>query len=95
MQKKNQQRVRFQPGKVFVTRGIRDLLTQIEVLCFLAKHVRGDWGICCPEDAQRNEEALIDGTRIFSAYRANCGSKIWIITEADRSSTMVLLPEEY
>ena len=63
---------------------------------FLTRHVSGDWGeVLCEEDRQLNDEALLDGSRLFSAYRTSSGEKIWIITEADRSSTCLLLPEEY
>ena len=62
----------------------------------LARHVRGDWGDeLCEEDWKVNEQALVQGHRILSAYRISSGTKIWVITEADRSSTCLLLPEEY
>jgi hypothetical protein len=61
---------------------------------FISLHVRGDWGDLEEEDKTRNQEALTEGSRIFSAYNVGDG-KVWIITEADRSSTTVLLPEEY
>jgi hypothetical protein len=62
---------------------------------FLQRHVTGDWGEVGAEDWQRNEEALRDGTRILSAYRTLKGQKLWVITEADRSLTTILLPDEY
>jgi hypothetical protein len=62
---------------------------------FLVRHALGDWGDLCDEDRQSNSEALADDLRILSAYRLSDGTKIWIITEADRSGTTVLLPEEY
>jgi len=62
---------------------------------FLVRHALGDWGDLCDEDRQANDEAIADDLRILSAYRLNDGTKIWIITEADRSATTVLLPEEY
>jgi len=52
-------------------------------------------GDCCEEDRQANEDALKNGDRLFSVYKTAKGVKIWVITEADRSSTCVLLPEEY
>jgi hypothetical protein len=60
----------------------------------LGRHVRGDWGDLDDEDKQRNDEALTLGSRIFSAYLVK-GVKFWVITEADRSVTTILLPEEY
>ncbi|WP_437230220.1 hypothetical protein SH661x_001845 [Planctomicrobium sp. SH661] len=62
---------------------------------FLARHARGDWGDCCLEDAAANDAAVLDGDRIFSVYHTADGTKIWVITEADRSATTVLLPEDY
>lgn len=62
---------------------------------FISRHASGDWGIVCEEDKNANEASLKDGSRILSAYRLSDGIKIWIITEADRSSTCILLPEEY
>jgi hypothetical protein len=64
-------------------------------LTFLTRHHHCDWGELSPEDNLANNEALIDGTRLLSAYRLNNGTRIWIITEADRSSTCILLPSEY
>jgi len=62
---------------------------------YLLKHTQGDWGDLDPEDARENEYALGRRLRIFSAYTLQSGVRIWIITEADRSVTTVLLPEEY
>lgn len=62
---------------------------------FLVRHNNGDWGECDKEDAEANEQALKDGGRIFSVYHTRKKVKIWIITEADRSSTCVLLPDDY
>ena len=62
---------------------------------FLAKHVQNDWGEVCAEDKQLNDEAVINGDRILSAYRTLKNERIWIITEADRSLTTILLPHQY
>ena len=62
---------------------------------FLSRHVRGDWGEVPPEDINENEFSLQHGFRLLSAYRTNAGDRLWVITEADRSSTCILLPEEY
>ncbi|MBW8875207.1 MAG: hypothetical protein JF614_09600 [Acidobacteria bacterium] len=62
---------------------------------YLLRHERGDWGEVCPEDAEANDQASKTGERLLSAYRLLNGTKIWIVTEADRSSTCILLPEEY
>lgn len=62
---------------------------------FIGRHLLGDWGDLCEEDKQANEEALESGLRLLSSYRTHNGSKLWVITEADRSSTCCLLPSEY
>jgi len=61
----------------------------------LARHARGDGGELSESDRQANEHAVKHGLRVLSAHRLRTGEKIWIITEADRSSTTILLPEEY
>ncbi len=61
----------------------------------LDRHIRGDWGDLDEEDKQANEDALKHGARILSAYLLSSGEKIWVITEADRSSTCLLRPDEY
>jgi hypothetical protein len=62
---------------------------------FLPRHVSGDWGDVPPEDIKENELSLQQGFRLLSAYHTSAGDKLWVITEADRSSTCILLPEEY
>jgi hypothetical protein len=62
---------------------------------FLARHARGDWGEVDATDRRLNDAAVKNGERILSAYKTKDGERIWIITEADRSSTCILLPDEY
>jgi len=62
---------------------------------YLARHAAGDWGDIAPEDARENDRALSAGERLLSAYHLEDRTRIWIVTEADRSSTCILLPEEY
>ena len=62
---------------------------------FLDRHVRGDWGELCEEDREANNQAVIHGERILSAYQTKQGVKLWVITEANRSVTTFLLPDEY
>ena len=62
---------------------------------FLARHVSGDWGEVPPEDSKENDVSLKHGFRLLSAYTLKSGTKIWVITEADHSSTCILLPAEY
>lgn len=94
---------KFALGQVLATRGVADLMAQklrfgIHVSDSLRRYVNGDWGDLCEEDKHSNDEAveLGDG-RILAAYEhPECeGWKIWIITEADRSVTTVLFPDEY
>ncbi|WP_040845771.1 hypothetical protein [Thiorhodococcus drewsii] len=61
----------------------------------LQRHAQGDWGDLDPADQEANRTALQTGKRVFSSYRIRDGSKVWIITEADRSLTTVLMPDEY
>ncbi len=67
----------------------------IDLASYMHRHHCGDWGDLCDEDKQANEEALELGLRILSHYKLGGGRRIYIITEADRSSTCILLPEEY
>ncbi len=88
---------RFKLGRVVATPGALEALEDAGQLpCeFLRKHVAGDWGDVDADDRQENEESIEGGFRILSAYATKKGAKLWIITEADRSSTCLLLPEEY
>lgn len=67
---------------------------QTDLLQLLYRHQTGDWGDLEDEDKESNEEALINDTRIFSSYSI-AEDKIWIITEADRSFTTLLMPSDY
>jgi hypothetical protein len=83
-------------GRVVATPGALKLLSEIgeDPFDFLARHETGDWGELCAFDRRQNEIALRDGNRVLSSYNVPVG-RIWIITEADRSVTTILLPEEY
>lgn len=87
----------FALGQIVATPGARRLLQAYDLspIQFLARHVRGDWGVVDPADARSNDQALVDGGRLLSAYRLPGGEKLWIISECDRSATTLLLPEEY
>jgi hypothetical protein len=90
-------RNRFPLGQVVSTPGALDAFAKSGELAqtFLNRHVTGDFGTVCEKDRQANEDAIADGGRVFSVYLLKDQTKIWIITEADRSSTCILLPDEY
>jgi len=91
------QKPRFLLGQVVATPGALEVLQQAEQdpSEFLARHVVGDWGDLEDEDKQENELSVEQGYRILSAYKLDNDTKIWIITEHDRSVTTILLPSEY
>ena len=85
-------------GNVFCTQGALGAFAEAleeSPDTFISRHESGDWGEVDAHDRQANEYAVAHGLRVLSAYRLGTGVKIWIITEADRSSTTILLPEEY
>lgn len=85
----------FQTGFVSVAPGFKASVTEVEMLRALGRHFGCDWGDVCDDDRTANEEALVSGDRLFSVYHTAWGTTFWVITEEDRSSTRVLLPEEY
>lgn len=87
----------FELGQVVATPGALDALHSLGMigLELLRRHHCGDWGDLDLEDIATNNAALKNGGRLFSSYQVNQEVKIWIITEADRSATTFLLPEEY
>ena len=89
--------VKFPLGQLVATPGALEALKEAEVsfLPYIRRHLEGDWGDISPEDAGENELSLEQGFRLLSAYTLPGGDRIWIITEADRSATTILLPEEY
>ena len=86
---------KFPLGRVVVTTGAYDALTAADMKMGLFWHSQGHWGEVCEEDKKLNYLALIEGTRLLSAYLAENGTRFWIITEADRSVSTILLPDEY
>jgi hypothetical protein len=93
----------FNPGRIVATPGAIEATNLEQRLDYLRRHLSGDFGCVCTEDAETNREAIRDGFRILSAYPIDPGKPskgygencIWIITEADRSATTFLLPSEY
>jgi hypothetical protein len=82
-------------GRLVATPNALASITQDDILLGIQRHQAGDWGNLTEEDRMANDQALVQGTRIVSAYNAGNGTRFWIITEADRSVTTVLLPEDY
>lgn len=87
----------FHLGQLVMTLGARDALLDSgdNPTGFLERHAQGDWGELPRQDKEANDRAVMERTRILSAYRTSQGVKLWLITEADRSVTTFLLPEEY
>jgi hypothetical protein len=85
----------FRLGALMITPGVEDLIYNgLNVQALIKRHMHEDWGDLSASDKEQNNLAVINGHRILSSYKTDLG-KIWIITEADRSSTTVLLPSEY
>jgi hypothetical protein len=97
-----QSQPKFSLGQIVATPGALEALGKARQSAaeFVERHARCDWGDVCEEDRRLNDEALIDGSRLLSAYRTSLSEKLWIITEAaddsgKRAATTVLLPSEY
>lgn len=92
----NRNRPLLSLGQVVATKGVHNHLVThgIDPSPYLQRHACGDWGDVPPEDAQANEEAVQHGHRILSSYQIH-GERVWIITEADRSLSTFLFPQEY
>jgi len=86
---------KFRLGKIVSTPNALDRLTQDDILLAIGRHQAGDWGDVDEHDRAANERALVEGTRLWSVYHTESGVKFWLITEADRSATSVLMPEDY
>jgi len=87
----------FPAGRIVATPGALALLEKVQrpPSEFLSRHLRGDWGNLCQEDKTENELSLKHGFRLLSSYPVTETHTLWIITEADRSVTTLLLPSEY
>lgn len=82
-------------GQLAITPTAAAALAQPDVVTALRRHSSGDWGEVDDDDRRANDDALRFGTRLLSAYRSSGGTRFWVITEADRSVTTVLLPDDY
>jgi hypothetical protein len=87
----------FSTGRIVATPGALDALegSKQSAAEFLHRHTNGDWGELDAHDVAENQFSLENGFRLLSSYTSANGQKLWIITEADRSLTTLLLPEEY
>ncbi len=85
----------FPLGSIYITPGAMATVTNLEVNSALRRHACGDWGDLDEHDRLANDESLQTGCRLLSAYRTGKGTKFWVITEATRETTTILLPEEY
>lgn len=86
---------KFALGRVVATPGALEVLTQDDIRLALARHLVGDWGEVNAHDRQENEFSLLHALRLFSVYNSVTDIRFYIITEADRSVTTILLPEDY
>ena len=86
---------KFELGHMCITPAALNILHPEDVYAAFRRHAIGDWGDVCEEDRAENEFSLDKHLRLLSVYRDRNGRKFWIITEADRSATTVLLPEDY
>jgi hypothetical protein len=89
--------IKFPFGQLVSTPGALEAFQRnsASLIDYLMRHLAGDWGDVDAEDWKENEYSLKHGLRLLSAYRLADGTKVWVITEADRSATTFLLPEEY
>lgn len=78
-----------------ITRNVLNMIEPADVYLALGRHLRCDWGFVCEHDKLENEYSLDNHLRILSVYEDSKGHRFWIITEADRSATTILLPEDY
>jgi hypothetical protein len=86
---------KFPLGHVVITAIAKATLNPADIQPALARHHSGDWGDLDEHDRRANEASLTEGLRLLSSYTDRQGVKFWIITEADRSTTTILLPEDY
>jgi hypothetical protein len=85
----------FSLGRTVATPGALDAIPAEAITLAISRHERGDWGLVGEHDRAENERSLKEGFRLMSVYETAIGVRFWIITEADRSATTVLLPDEY
>ena len=86
---------KFEIGRLLITPGALQKIAPEEVKESIGRHLSGDWGEVCEDDSVLNDWAMENNERMLSAYRSRAGERFWVITEADRSVTTILLPSEY
>ena len=86
--------IKLSLGHIVMTSNARSILSPGEVISALSRHARGDWGDLTPEDAERNIEALHEGSRILSVYGEG-KRRFWVISDGDAMSTTIMMPEDY
>lgn len=89
------ERFKFDPGRIVATPGVLKIVHGDDLTEALNRHLRGDWGDLCDEDKATNDYSFRQGGRLVSEYQTKDKIRFWIITEADRSLTTFLLPEDY
>jgi hypothetical protein len=86
---------KFRLGRIVATPNALEALTHEDISSAISQHQAGDWGELSKKDRIANDQSVLDKSRILSSYRSANGLKFWVITEADRSVTTVLMPEDY
>ena len=82
-------------GRTVATPAALGTVAQPDIVAALRRHAAGDWGDVTPDDRAANDDALTSGERLLSVYQSATGTTFWVLTEADRSATTVLLPDDY
>lgn len=82
-------------GRTVATPAALGAVSQPDIVAALRRHASGDWGEVDPDDRAANDDALRSGERLLSVYQSATGTTFWVLTEADRSATTVLLPDDY
>ena len=85
---------RFNLGRLSITENVANMMPADEILKALERHAAGDWGLVDQPTWEQNDQAMRNGKRLFSVYQSSGGQRFWVITEADRRCTTVLLPED-
>jgi hypothetical protein len=87
--------MKFNLGNLVITPAALEVIPADDILTALDRHITGDWGDVTPADRDENNFSLREGFRLLSVYHSAKGEKFWIITEADRRATTILLPSDY